>query len=254
VADAIMIARGDLGVEMDLTRVPVIQRRIVSIARAYAKPCIVATQMLETMIERPQPTRAEASDVANAIFDEIDAVMLSGETAVGRHPTLVVEFMRQIAERTEEHLAAEPPHERGTPSRLLTQDPQAALAHGVWTVARDCGARCIVVWSQSGTSARHLSQFDFRMPIVAMSSDDRAVRQMQLLRGVSPVRRDAPANLAEFTRKVDEELLASGRVERGQRCVLVAGWPIRPEMVTNSLAIHEVGDPSSGYAWHDASE
>jgi pyruvate kinase len=248
-ADAIMVARGDLGVEMDLALVPVIQRQLIRAARDEGKPCIIATQMLESMIERPQPTRAEASDVANAIFEEIDAVMLSGETAVGRFPALAVETMRRIAGHSERYVARTLPPPQPPSKPLRARDPQAALAHGVWSVAEGCGARGIVVWSQSGMSARHISQSN-RVPILAFSSDQRVVRQMQMLRGVHPVRKDIPRNLSQFTHAVDELLLRQGQARPGDRVILLAGWPIGPEMVTNTLAIHEIGDPASGYAFH----
>jgi pyruvate kinase len=249
-ADAIMIARGDLGVEMDLADVPVIQKRLIAKAQDYGKPCIVATQMLESMIDRPAPTRAEASDVAGAIFEQSDAVMLSGETAIGRFPVMAVEQMRRIAERTEAHLRtlpAEPsPPIKLRESRYLT----AALAHGVWTIAQDIDAKCIGVWSQTGGGARYLSQNNFRIPIVAATSDERAARQMQLLRGVRPVHMDLPPGVGTFTRRIDAWIRASGLAKMGDACVLVAHEPLEQAGRTNSLAIHFLGDPDSGFAHH----
>jgi pyruvate kinase len=134
-ADAIMIARGDLGVEMDLTRVPVIQKQLMTVAQQYGKPSIVATQMFQSMIDAPAPTRAEVSDVAGAIFEDADAVMLSGETAIGKYPVLVVDYMRRINEHTEAYRATQPPNPT-PPARLVeSQYRTAALAHGVWTTA-----------------------------------------------------------------------------------------------------------------------
>lgn len=248
--DAIMVARGDLGVEIDIARVPIVQKRLITTARAHAKPCIVATQMLESMISAPTPTRAEATDVANAIFDGADAVMLSGETAVGSHPVLAVEYMHRIAVETEAHLANEGQSLDAPWRPLESRNRTACLAHGVWTVANDLGARFIVVWSQQGGGARYLSQYDFHVPIIAVSSDDRALRQMQLLRGVIPIRMPLPDDLAHFTRLVDQYLTATGWAEPGDSCILVAGGPIGRRGVTNSLAIHCVGDETGGYVAH----
>jgi pyruvate kinase len=247
-ADGIMVARGDLGVEMDLAEVPVIQKRLIAIAQEYGKPCIVATQMFESMIQSPTPTRAEVNDVAGAIFDQADAVMLSGETAVGRYPVVAVEHMRRVAERTEAFLAAGPavpsPPARLVRSRYRT----AALAHGVWTVAQDVGATCIVVWSQSGGGARYLSQNNFHVPIIAVTSDLRAARQMQLLRGVTPLVTEVPESLGAWSREIDDLLRRTGRAAPGDVAILVAGAPLGRRGATNRMAILVVGDPATGFA------
>ncbi len=248
VTDGIMVARGDLGVEMDPTRVPVIQKLLVKQAQRYGKPCVVATQMLESMIHAPTPTRAECTDVANAIFEGTDAVMLSGETAVGKYPVMAVDHMRRIAEYTEQSIAANP-HEETPPEKLREQhDRTAALAHGVWTVAQDVGAKFIVAWSQTGEAARLLSQNNFHIPIIAVTTDLRAARQMHLYRGVVPVRMKMPENLSEFTHLADAYLIHSGWAEPGDPCVLVAGWPLGVTGVTNRLAVHVVGDMNTGFA------
>ena len=247
-ADAVMIARGDLGVEMDPARVPVIQKQLTEAAARAGKPCIVATQMLQSMIEAPVPTRAEATDVAGAIFDEVDAVMLSGETAVGRYPKLALETMRRIAREAEAYLATLPSR-AAPPARLVeTGYGTAALAHGVWTVARDLRARLIAVWSQGGGGARYLSQNRFQIPIIAVSSDERALRQMQLLRGVQPVGMPAPADLGVFTQLIDEYLVESGWANAGDACILMGGEPPGEAGVTNRLAMHWIGNPVTGFA------
>ncbi|MHC4949073.1 MAG: pyruvate kinase [Planctomycetota bacterium] len=246
-ADGIMVARGDLGVEMELARVPVIQRQLVAATRAWGKPCIVATQMLETMIDSPSPTRAEVSDVAGAIFDGVDAVMLSGETAIGRYPLLAVEHMQQVARHTETSLASMPAVE-APPARLVAaRDWTAAVAHGVWTIAQDAEARLVVVWSQSGAAARALSQNAFQVPIVAFTSDLRAARRMQILRGVQPLHTTAPSDLGGFTTMADELLVERGWARPGDVCILVAGAPIGASGVTDSLAIHRIGHPGTGF-------
>ncbi|GIK19688.1 MAG: pyruvate kinase [Leptolyngbya sp. PLA2] len=252
-ADAIMVARGDLGVEMDLVRVPVVQKRIVAAAAEWGKPCIVATQMLETMIENATPTRAEASDVANAIFDGAGCLMLSGETAVGKRPDLAVDTMRRIALEAERHLAALP--QRADPPRRLVEQRYrtAALAHGAWHVAHDCGAELVVCWSQAGGTARYLSQNEFSIPIVAYSSSLRATRRMALLRGVTPVCSPPPPSgrLADWNAQVDRDLLARGWAVRGTPVVLLAGKPLGCAKATNTIAFHRVGD-QGGFLGHDA--
>lgn len=251
-ADGIMIARGDLGVELDLARVPVVQKELLTIADHYGKPCIVATQMLETMIDAPTPTRAEASDVAGAIFDGTDAVMLSGETAVGKYPVVAVETMRRIAQYTEAHLSTMP-QKTSAPQKLIeTRYRTAALAHGVWTIVRDIAAKFVVVWSQGGGGSRYLSQNNFHVPIIAVTSNPRAARRMQLFRAVTPLLMQTPKSAAEFTRLIDAYLQEHGLAEPDDVCVLVAGEPIGKEGVTNSLAIHSVGNPNTGYAHHES--
>ena len=257
-ADGIMVARGDLGVEMDLARVPVEQKKLIEVAQSWGKPCIVATQMLETMTESPTPTRAEASDVANAIFDGTDAVMLSGETAVGKHPVLVIETMRRIIESAE-HQIAQMPYTASPPSKAPVRSYRtAALAHGAWHVAKDLGARLIVCWSQRGGTARYLSQNGFGIPIIACSSDIKQNRRMALLRGVVPLYlkvpdpepidgEGEPTKLAIWNRIIDTELVKRGWAGTGDPVVLLAGEPLGVQGATNTLAIHYVGNTSTGY-------
>jgi pyruvate kinase len=253
-ADAIMVARGDLGVEMDLARVPIIQKRLLAACKAEGKPCIVATQMLQSMIEASTPTRAEASDVANALLDGADAVMLSGETSVGRYPILAVEAMRRIALTTETYQSEQPVSDVAPRKLMERAHRTAALAHGAWHIANDIRARFIVVWSQQGGGARYLSRHAFRIPIIAISSDDRALRQMQLLRGVIPVRMPVPESPAHFTRLVDAYLLETGWCEGNEPCLILAGGPIGRTGATNALAIHFVGSPDTGFARMDVDD
>ena len=243
-ADAIMVARGDLGVEMDLPQVPVVQKHIVARCAEWGKPCIVATQMLESMTERATPTRAEVSDVANAVFDGADAVMLSGETAVGAHPVLVVETMRRVILAAEARIA-EGPQVDSAPARLVeTRYRTAALAHGAWYVARDLGAPVIACWSQHGGTARYLSQNNFRIPIVAYSSSPRATRRMTLLAGVLPILAEPPASarLADWTDLVERDLARLGLAERGDHVVLLAGEPLGTAKATGAITVRAVGE------------
>lgn len=251
-ADAIMVARGDLGVEMDIAQVPVVQKRIVAACKDWGKPCIVATQMLETMIENATPTRAEASDVANAVFDGADAVMLSGETAVGKHPALVVETMRRIIAAAEARIAETPPVANPPAKLVESRYRTAALAHGAWHIARDIAAKLVVCWSESGGTARYLSQNDFRVPIIAYSSSERATRRMALLGGVTPVWSSPPPSgrLGDWTDMAEAELVARGWVREGDPVVLLAGKPLGRAKATNSIAILHIGDPEGGYRAH----
>ena len=253
-SDGVMVARGDLGVEMDIAKVPVVQKQIIELCRQYGKPSIVATQMLETMIDSPIPTRAEASDVANAVFDGADAVMLSAETATGKHPALVVETMSRIIAVAEAHV------------RTLTSTPMApiqfiaghrgtaALAHGAFTIARDLAAKVVVVWSQHGGTARYLSQNRLNMPILAYSSSPRAARRMSLYRGVMPICCQPPGNgtLSDWNAAVDVEVQVRGLAHVGDAIVLLAGRPLGQAKATNTIAIHKVGEQASGYRAHKA--
>ncbi len=249
-SDGLMVARGDLGVEMDVARVPVAQKRIIEVAQQWGRPVIVATQMLESMIESSLPTRAEASDVANAIFDQADAVMLSAESATGKHPLLVVETMKRIIMAAEERIASLP-QVPSPPQKIIERHySTAALAHGAWHIAQDIGAKIIVCWSENGGTARYLSQTGFRIPILACSSSERATRRMSILLGVTPVHMEAPAGLAEWNDWVDAFLLSSGMAKRGDPIVLVAGRPLGKAKATNTIAVHVVGDVERGYRAH----
>jgi pyruvate kinase len=240
-ADVVMVARGDLGVEMDLAQVPVVQQKILDRCEDWGKPCIVATQMLETMIESVTPTRAEVSDVASAIFAGADAVMLSGETAIGRHPLLAVEMMRRVIAAAEARIN-ELPWESSPPLKLVeSRYPTAALAHGAWHIARDAGAALVVCWSEGGGTARYLSQNHFRIPVVAYTSSVPAARRMALLKGITPLRRETPENLAGLRAMAERELVEQGWVRDGDTVVLVAGEPLGQVRATNSITLMVVG-------------
>jgi pyruvate kinase len=248
-SDAIMVARGDLGVEMDVARVPVAQKYILSMCTDKAKPCIVATQMLETMIENASPTRAEASDVANAVFDGADAVMLSGETATGKHPDLVVETMRRIIQVAEARIDEIAP--RATVPNRLEEYPyrSAALAHGAWHIADELGAKCVAVWSQIGGMARYLSQHNFRVPIYAYTSSKVAARRMALYGGVTPIciEPTGQGRLRDWTDEVEQRVVADGLVKVGDAVILIAGKPLGEVQAQSTLAILRIGDRSSGF-------
>jgi pyruvate kinase len=246
--DAVMVARGDLGVEMDVAKVPIIQKYIVARCNSMGKPVIVATQMLETMIESSTPTRAEATDVANAVLDGCDAVMLSGETAVGLHPRLVVETMRRIITVTESRmdeilLNQAPPILKEYPFR------SAALAKGVWNMADELGAKAVAVWSEAGGMARYLSQNNFRVPIYAYTSSKLASRRMALFGGVTPIYTAPPESgrLGDWTDMVENLIEKEGISEHGDTVLLVAGKPLGALLAQSTVSILRMGDPSSGF-------
>ncbi|MFK7758347.1 MAG: pyruvate kinase [Phycisphaerales bacterium] len=247
--DAVMVARGDLGVEMDVAKVPVIQKHILAKCNEQGKPCIVATQMLESMIDSPTPTRAEASDVANAVFDGCDAVMLSGETAVGAYPDIVVETMQRIIKVTEARME-EMAHAQGVPADLKEYPfRSAALARGVWHMAEGLDAKAVVVWSQAGGMARYLSQNNFRIPIYAYTSSPIGSRRMALFGGVTPILTNPPhkGRLRNWTDEVEDMLVARSVVEKDDKVLLVAGKPLGAILAQSTVAILRVGDQASGF-------
>ncbi len=235
--DGIMVARGDLGVECPLQDVPVYQKLLVDHARRESKPVIVATQMLESMISSPAPTRAEASDVANAVLDGTDAVMLSGETSVGDYPVETVHTMEQIIESTERrgmaHMAA---------LDLEVKTKGDIIAKAAVDVARRIGARYLVAFTQSGDSARRLARFRGSIPILAFTPVDEVRSQLAMTWGVEAFKTGGAEHTDEMVRQVDEELLRIGRVVEGEIVVIIAGSPPGIPGSTNALRIHRIGD------------
>ena len=241
--DGIMVARGDLGVECPLEDVPIHQKRIVDKARRNAKPVIVATQMLESMIVAPAPTRAEASDVANAVLDGADAVMLSGETSVGEYPIIAVQTMARIVTSTEHHglghMAAVTwqPHTRG-----------GIIAKAAAEVAEAVGAVFLVAFTVSGDSAKRLSRYRGPIPILAFTPESRTRSQLALTWGVETFRGADVEHTDEMVRQVDEALIHIGRVKEGDLVVIIAGSPPGIPGSTNALRIHRMGDAINGAA------
>jgi pyruvate kinase len=234
--DAVMVARGDLGVELPLERVPVLQKRVVETARRNAKPVIVATQMLESMISNPRPTRAEASDVANAVLDGADALMLSGETSVGEYPLEAVQTMERIAANVEEH---------GSVVANIDWQPRTrggVIAKAAAEVAERVGAQYLVAFTQSGDSARRLSRLRTPVPILAFTPEDKVRCQLALTWGVETFKTDPVEHTDEMVRQVDEQLLKIGRVKEGDLVVIIAGSPPGIAGSTNALRIHRMGD------------
>ena len=238
-SDVVLVARGDLGVEMDLAEVPLIQKRITHLCRRFGTPVIVATQMLQSMIDSPTPTRAEVSDVANAIMDFTDAVMLSGETAIGKHPIAAAETIQRIARVTEAFLDAS----SGLRPMIVTSEKlaiTAAMARSVAQFVDDTDAKLVAVWSQTGEAAQLLSKARIDVPIVALSSNERVCKQMCLHYGVIPRCGPVPDSIDEFARVVDEIALESKWVRPQDKIVLVAGSPLGESGTTNAIVIHSV--------------
>lgn len=242
-ADGLMIARGDLGVEMDVAQVPILQKSLIRRAQSAGKPVIVATQMLQSMIEHSSPTRAEVSDVANAIFDGTDAVMLSGETSVGKYPVGAVHTMAHVAEVTEEYLDALPDRGQAAPLSLSTMQLSSAVARGVRQITADLKVSLVVLYSQTGATARIFSKLRFPTPIVALSSDHRALRRMALHYGVLPHEMPPPADMNELVRNVDDLVSARKLAASGQRICIVAGASMGTPGTLNGIIIHTVGEP-----------
>jgi pyruvate kinase len=244
-AVAIMVARGDLGVEMDLEQVPVLQKQIMAAAHAHGKSIIVATQMLESMISAASPTRAEVSDVANAVLDGADAVMLSAETSVGQFPVETVGYMARTALSAEAFTA----HLGSTRKAqgdvaLTTRYRTGALALGVQAAARSINAKRIVVWTEFGGGARYLSQLRLTVPVTAFSCNQQALRQIGMLYGVRPVKIERPEGARDFIAKIDAYLLGRGFVEKGDPVIVVFGTPfgVAGAGSTNTMHIHYAGD------------
>jgi pyruvate kinase len=235
--DGCMVARGDLGVECPLEDVPFLQKQVIETTRRFAKPVIVATQMLESMITSQQPTRAEASDVANAVLDGADAVMLSGETSVGEYPIEAVATMARIVESTEDHWLG-----RMSAIDWQPQTRGGVIAKAAAEVAERVGARYLVAFTQSGDSARRLSRYRSRIPLLAFTPEPTVRSQLSLVWGVETFISDAVQHTDEMVRQVDEALLKIGRVEEGDLVVIIAGSPPGIPGSTNALRIHRMGD------------
>jgi pyruvate kinase len=236
-ADGIMIARGDLGIELPIEEVPLVQKRLLALAGRRAKPTITATQMLESMVHSTRPTRAEVADVANAIFDGTDAVMLSQETAVGKHPALAVEMMASIATTTEREL----PYGRW----LAERGPQAnnqyhAISFGAVGAVYQLGLKCIVSPTNTGTTARLISAYRPRAPVLALSPRHEVVRRCRLLWGVHPQLNDEPLDTLDLIEACADAAIRAGMAQQGDKIGITAGLPAGRSGGTNLFKVHTV--------------
>ena len=239
-ADAVMVARGDLGVEIDFTELPGIQKDIIDRSFSFGKPIVTATQMLDSMMVNPRPTRAEISDVANAIYDGTSAIMLSGETAAGAYPVEALKTMSAIAERTEQ----EGFHLRGrqmdsNPGKISVSD---ATAHAACLTARDVNAAAIVTVSESGTTARLLSKYRPQQPIIACVMREQVQRQLSLSWGITPLMMSLAHSTDELIEMSTALAKENGYLHNGELAVVTAGVPVGVSGTTNMIKIHMVGN------------
>lgn len=239
-ADGIMVARGDLGIEMGVEKVPRVQKRLIEEAEKANAPVITATQMLETMIDNPHPTRAEVSDIANAVFDGTDAVMLSGETSVGKYPVNAVRIMRKIIQEAEGR-SKETPEKRwddGTADRSVYLP---AIAHAAYNAAQEAKAKAIVIFTRSGRIARHLSKLKPGCTMLAATDSMKTLAQLNLLRGVRPIFVEKSLNPQEMIWRTDAEIVRAKILKKGDAIIVISGpWALPGSLFM--LAIHRVGE------------
>jgi pyruvate kinase len=238
--DGVMVARGDLGVELPLDQVPLVQKRAVQICRDQAKPVIVATQMLDSMIENSRPTRAEASDVANAVLDGTDALMLSGETSVGRYPILTVSTMARIIATTESGHLDVP---------RLQHDPRTrggAITVAASNIANATGAKALVAFTQTGDTVRRLSRLHSPLPLLAFTPVHAVRQQLALSWGVETFLVPFVEHTDDMFRQVDQALIGLGEFRKGDYVVVVAGTPANSPGATNTVRLHQLGSLVEG--------
>ena len=241
--DGIMVARGDLGVEMPIEDIPLVQKRCITLAREEAKPVIVATQMLDSMIVNSRPTRAEATDCANAVLDGADALMLSGETSVGSFPIEAVQTMSRIIEKTETdalHLIPALQHDPKTKGGAITK--------AATEVGRVIGAKVLATFTKTGDSARRMSRLRSNIPIVAFTPDETTYHQLALSWGVETFITPLVETTDQMVKQVDAILLEKNRVSKGEFIMIVAGSPPGIPGSTNAMRVHCIGDAVSGVA------
>jgi pyruvate kinase len=235
VSDGVMVARGDLGVEMSPEKVPVVQKQIISRARNALIPVITATQMLDSMQDNPRPTRAEASDVANAIFDGSDALMLSGETAAGHYPLESLEMMDRIIREAEASVTDLP-----RPARFAELHINETIAEAICHAAEELRLKAIAVFTETGSSARLVSKYRPRAPIIGFSANFETRRRMGLLWGVLPRTISDVADIDHLVKAAEKRMLAEGLVQKGDIVGIVAGTPLRASGTTNLMKLHRI--------------
>ena len=240
VADGIMVARGDLGVEIATEEVPLAQKRMITLCNSAGKPVITATQMLDSMQRNPRPTRAEATDVANAIFDGTDAIMLSGETAAGKYPIESVQTMAQIAERAERAIQTNevPDRNRSLVDKTVTD----VVGHAAQTMAADLGMSAIITATTSGHTARMVAKHRPSTFIVAATSHESAARRLSVAWGVYPVVVPEASTTDDVLEGAVDGALDAGYVRRGEMVLILAGVPVGQQGTTNLIKVHTIGD------------
>ena len=241
--DGLMVARGDLGVELPFEDVPMVQKRCITAAREMAKPVIVATQMLDSMINNPRPTRAEATDCANAVLDGADALMLSGETSVGQYPIEAVQTMARIIEKTESEALDLIPALKHAP-----KTKGGAITKAATEVGMIIGAKYLVAFTQSGDSARRMSRLRCSIPMLACTPENATYNRLALSWGVEPIIVPVVKTTDEMVRQVDQILIDSGTVAKGESVLIVAGSPPGIPGSTNAMRVHIIGAAVDGSA------
>ena len=239
VSDGLMVARGDLGVEVPTEEMPIIQKDMIRKCNELGKPVITATQMLDSMIRNPRPTRAEVTDVANAIYDGTDAIMLSGETAAGKYPVEAVKIMATIAKRTEETLNYDNLLEKNSRNNETVTD---AISHATCTTAVNLNASAIITSTSSGHTARMVSKCRPKCPIIATTNDERVMRRLALTWGVYPVKAEVAGNTDEVIENSIETSKNAGYINNGELVVITAGVPVGISGTTNLIKVHVISE------------
>ena len=242
-ADGIMVARGDLGIEMGVEKVPGVQKMLIEQAILSKIPVITATQMLESMMEAPHPTRAEVSDIANAVFDGTDAVMLSGETAIGKYPVEAVRTMRKIIEEAEKNRKIQPRDEALSKNKKMAN--LRAITQAALYAARELEAKAIMVFTLSGKTAQYVSKLNPQCTVIAVSRSVETLSRLNLLRGVKPIWVEKSSNMDEMIHRTDQEILRSKILNRGDAVVIVYGRRALPGTLY-TIAIHRIGGANTG--------
>lgn len=239
-ADGVMVARGDLGIEMSPQSVPNIQKEIIESANRHAKFVITATQMLESMINNPRPTRAEASDVANAIFDGTDAVMLSGETAAGRYPVEAVSMMASIVENAEGHYERWG-HYKTFPDEVFMQTDAVSMTRAARELAHDRDVAAIAVFTLSGLTGLFMSKARPRVPVLAFTPEPRTFQRMGIYWGVEPYLVPFASTLETMLAHIDTAMIASSSLKPGEQVVMISGFPVGTATIPNFALLYTIG-------------
>jgi pyruvate kinase len=240
VSDGLMVARGDLGVEIPAEEVPLVQKRMIKKCNYVGKPVITATQMLDSMQRNPRPTRAEASDVANAIFDGTDAIMLSGETAAGKYPVESVQTMSRIAVRAESALEYREIFIRQSTAQQTTITE--AISQSVANSALDLDAKAIITPTESGYTARMVSKYRPKSPVIAVTRSEQVMRRLCLVWGVLPIKGEEARNTDEMFQLAVDDSIKAGHIRLGDLVIITAGVPVGRSGTTNLMKVHHVGE------------
>lgn len=240
IADGVMVARGDLGVEVSLEKVPLYQKKIIELGREKGKPVIVATQILETMVEKPEPTRAEVSDIANAIIDGCDALMLSGETAYGNYPVQSLSMLDTVARETEHYMQRYDRDFLASDYKFLKGDTTSAIAYAAYSAEKSLKARAIVCFTATGHTVSIISKFRATCPVIAASFSKETLRRVSLYFGVRPLLVKKGENTDEMLYEIEKALLKS-QFKEGDLVVITIGLPVVGKGNTNMIKVHKLG-------------